>query len=183
MNLRKLFTTCLSVSAAAFLFSMLLISCGGEVKEDKTTAGVRENETPAATKSYNDYLTAADIEKVSGLTGVELIPRNPKIGAGGTLNFATTNGDTNLIVMVQVVSKSYYEGYKEVCKENSGIKGLGDQAMRGATISNYPENLVAFTKGNTCIALTVFGNMKDIGKNMLTIEQTTELAKIIASRL
>jgi hypothetical protein len=56
--------------------------------------------------------------------------------------------------MVQIVSKSYYEGFKEVCKENSEIKGLGDQAMRGATFPGYPENMVAFTKGNTCIALS-----------------------------
>jgi hypothetical protein len=181
MTIKKLFIPCLTVSVSMFLFSMLLISCGGEVKEKKTTASVGESETPVASKSHNDYLTAADIEKVSGMTGVKSIPRDPGKGAGGNLNFAA--GDDYLIVMVQIVDKSYYEGYKKVLKGNSEIMGLGDQAMRGATIPSYPENFVVFTKGNTCIALTVFANMKEIGENMLTIEQTTELARVIASRL
>jgi hypothetical protein len=181
MNPRKLFTTCSLVTVCAFMFSLLLISCSGAVKEDKSTADIIQAETPVATKSYNDYLTATDIEKVAGMTGVKLIPKDPGIGAGGNLNFAAA--DDNLIVMVQIVSKSYYEGFKEVCKENSEIKGLGDQAMSGATFPGYPENMVAFTKGNNCIALVVFGNMNEIGTNMLTIEQTSELAKIIASRL
>jgi hypothetical protein len=181
MNPRKLFTTCSLVTVCAFMFSLLLISCSGAVKEDKSTADIIQAETPVATKSYNDYLTATDIEKVAGMTGVKLIQKDPARGAGGHLNFAAS--DDNLIVMIQFVDKSHYEGYKMVCKENTGIKGLGDQAMMGATIPGYPENMVAFTKGNNCIALTVFGNMKETGTNMLTIEQTTELAKVIASRM
>jgi hypothetical protein len=108
MTIKKLFTPCFSISFSVLLFSMLLVSCGGEFKEDKTTAGVRESETPVASESYNDYLTAADIEKVSGLTGVKSIPRDPGKGAGGNLNFSAS--DDNLIVMVQFVNKSYYEG-------------------------------------------------------------------------
>jgi hypothetical protein len=180
MTIKK-FTPCLTVIVSVLLFSMIQISCGGEVKEDTTTTGVRESETPVASESYNNYLTAADIEKVSGMTGVKSIPRDPGKGAGGNLNFSAS--DDNLIVMVQFVNKSYYEGYKEVCKGNNEITGLGDQAMRGATIPSYPENLVAFTKGNSCVALTVFANMRETGKNMLTIEQATELARVIASRL
>jgi hypothetical protein len=86
MNSRKLFTTCFC-NRSAFIFQLLLISCGGEVKEDKSTTGILKNETPVASKSYNDYLTAADIEKVSGMTGVKLIPKDPSKGAGGNLNF------------------------------------------------------------------------------------------------
>jgi hypothetical protein len=178
MKTKKLFTTCFSVNAVAFLFSMLLISCGGGVKEDKTTAVIS---TPVESKSYNDYLNATDIEKVTGMTGVKLIKKDGSKGAGGHLNFAAS--DDNLIVMIQFVHVSQYEGFKLLCKEISEIKGLGDQALRGSTIISYPENVVAFTKGNTCIALLAFGDMNDLGKNMLTIEQTTELAKIIASRL
>jgi hypothetical protein len=178
MKTKKLLTTCLSVSVVAFLFSMIMISCGGGVKEDKTTAGILN---PVISKSYNDYLNVTDIEKVAGMSGVKLIQKDGSKGAGGHLNFAAS--DDNLIVMVQFVHKSQYEGFKTVCKEISEIKGLGDQALKGSTIISYPENVVVFTKGNTCIALMVYGNLNDMGKNMLTIEQTTELAKIIASRL
>lgn len=130
------------------------------------------------TQSINNLLTAADVTKVSGFTA-KLTPKNPNIGAGGDLNFATA--DNKLIVMVQVVSKSYYAGYKTFFK--AAIKGLGDEAMQGATMPGYPNNQVAFVKGTQCVALTVFGDPNKLGKNMLTIEQTIELAKIIASRM
>jgi hypothetical protein len=178
MKTKNIFTTCFSLNVVAFLFSMLSFSCSGRVKEDKTTSDISQ---PAVTLSYNDYLSAKDIEKVAGITGVKLIQKDGTKGAGGHLNFAAS--DDNLIVMIQFVHISQYEGYKLVCKEISEIKGLGDQAMKGSTIISYPENVVVFTKGNTCIALMVYGNLNDLGKNMLTIEQTTELAKIIASRI
>lgn len=130
--------------------------------------------------SYESYLTAADLEKVSALNGVKLIDKDPKKGAGGDLNFATK--DDKMILMVQVVDKTQYTGYKKYFFK-AEVKGLGDQAMQGATLANNPPNLVAFTKGNSCIALTVFTNANDMSKNMLTIEQTKELAKIIASRM
>lgn len=128
-----------------------------------------------------DLLTAADITKVSGLTGAKLTPKNPQIGAGGDLNFATA--DNKLIVMVQVVNKRDYVGYQKYDVKVTVIKGLGDQAMQGATSTYTPPNQVVFTKGHTCIALTVFGDPQNVGKNMLTIEQTVELAKIVASRM
>lgn len=128
-----------------------------------------------------DLLTAADIVKVTGLAGAKLTPKNPSIGAGGDLNFATA--DNKLIVMVQVVNKRDYEGFKKYDVKVTAIKGLGDQAMQGATSTYTPPNQVVFTKGNTCVALMVFGDSKNIGKNMLTIEQTIELAKIIVSRM
>lgn len=128
-----------------------------------------------------DLLTAADVIKVSGLTGAKLIAKNPSTGAGGDLNFATS--DNKLIVMIQVVHIRNYAGYKQITIKPVAIKGLGDQAMQGATSAYTLPNQVAFTKGNTCVALTVFGDTKNIGKNMLTMEQTIELAKIIAARM
>ncbi len=170
-------TTLLVLSISFFLF----LSCE---KTDEQKSDMSNGETPANSENfYENYLTPADIEKVTGMTGVKSIPRDPKIGAGGNLNFATS--DNNLIVMIQVVSKSYYEGYKQFYKGD--ITNLGEEAMRGATIQNNAENLVAFTKGYYCVALTVFADMKKADQSaftpMLTIEQTTELAKIIESRM
>ena len=162
------------------LLSIFLMACGENPRENKTTTETQTVEGSVTQNSYDNYLAAADIEKVSGLTGVKLVPKDPTKGAGGNLNFATS--DDKLIVMVQIVDKSFYEGYKEyfTCTE---LKGLGDQAMKGASIPNGPENLVVFTKGNTCVALTVFINMNDMSKNMLSVEQTAELAKIIEGRM
>jgi hypothetical protein len=161
------------------LFSILIISCGEKAAENKTSGENSNIESPVSQNSYESYLTAADIEKVSGLPGVKLTPKDPKKGAGGDLNFATS--DDKMIVMVQIVDKSYYAGFKEFFKGD--IEGLGVEAMHGATLPNYPENNVSFVKGNKCVALTTFINMNDLSKNMLTIEQTTELARIIAARM
>jgi len=130
--------------------------------------------------TIESYLTAADIQNVSGLKGVKSIPKTPNIGAGGDLNFTT--GDNNLIVMVQVVAKSQYAGYKQMFFK-AAVQGLGEEEMHGATVKGGAANLVAFTKGVNCIALTVFANPKDFSKNMLTIEQTIKLAKIIVTRM
>jgi hypothetical protein len=129
---------------------------------------------------YDKYLTAADIASVSGLKGVKLIPKNPSIGAGGDLNFAINA--TQLVVMVQVVDKSNYAGYKQLCFK-AVVKGLGDQAMEGAAMPGGASNQVVFTKGNKCVALTAFGDPNDPGKNMLTVEQLIKLAKIIVTRM
>ena len=55
--------------------------------------------------------------------------------------------------------------------------------MQGATLQGLPNNIVVFTKGFSCVALTVFGNPAKLGTNMLTATQTIELAKIIAGRM
>ncbi len=128
----------------------------------------------------SDYLNTSDIEKVAHIKGVKLIPKNPLKGAGGDLNFATNEG--KLILMVQIVNKSNYEGYKKYFFK-SDIKDLGIQAMEGGTLPDRENNLVVFTKGDKCIALTVFADLNDTNKNMLSVEQTIKLAKIIANRI
>ncbi|MGB8319518.1 MAG: hypothetical protein WCE54_15395 [Ignavibacteriaceae bacterium] len=173
-----------------FLFVIILIfsfvSCNQDVKKEDNTRStspkeqVSRNVSSNTQTSYNNYLTASDIEKITGIKAVKLIPKNPKIGAGGDLNFSTN--DDKLIVMVQLVNQNNYPSYKKYFFK-ADINGLGDQAMKGATIQNRAENLVAFTKGNRCVALTVFANTEHITQNMLTIEQTTELANVIASRM
>jgi len=135
----------------------------------------------AADGPYDNYLKASDIEKAAGLKGVKLVAKGALSGAGGDLNFATA--DNKLIVMIQVVGSSQYVGYKKYFFK-ADIKGVGDQAMEGATIAGLPSNVVAFTKGAECVALTTFGNPAGDGKkNMLTVSQMTALAKTIASRM
>jgi len=131
--------------------------------------------------SFDNYLKTSDLEKATGLKGVKSIAKGSAAGAGGDLNFTTADG--TLIVMIQVVGKSNYAGYKKMFFK-ADMKGLGDQAMEGATVPKQPSNLVAFTKGTECVALMAFGDAASGGsKFMLTIAQLTELAKIIASRM
>ena len=131
--------------------------------------------------SFDNYLKTSDLEKATGLKGVKSIAKQSLPGAGGDLNFATA--DEKLIVMIQVVGKSNYAGYKQMFFK-ADVKGVGDQAMEGTTIPKQPSNVVAFTKGTECVALTAFGDPASGGKkNMLTVAQMIELAKIMASRM
>jgi hypothetical protein len=131
--------------------------------------------------SFDNYLKPGDFEKATGLKGVKSVAKQSLPGAGGDLNFATA--DDKLIVMIQVVGKSNYPGYKKYFFK-ADIKGLGEEAMEGTTIPGQVSNLVAFTKGTECVALTAFGDAASGGKkNMLTVAQLTGLAKLIASRM
>jgi hypothetical protein len=129
--------------------------------------------------AYDNYLKTSDLEQVARMKGAKSIARNPSIGAGGDLNFTTA--DDKLIVMVQIVDQSHYAGYKKMFFK-ADVKGLGTQAMQGATFPGAANNLVAFRKGSKCVALTSFMDMKT-SKNMLTPEQLIALGKIIASRM
>ncbi len=60
--------------------------------------------------SREKYLTGADIEKVTGMKGVKLIPAGSVAGAGGDLNFADASGE--LILMIQFTDAKTYAGFK-----------------------------------------------------------------------
>jgi hypothetical protein len=130
---------------------------------------------------YDNYLKADDIEKVTGLKGVKSMDKNTSVGAGGDLNFTTADG--KLILMIQVEDKGQYAGYKKYYFK-SDIKGIGEQAMEGASFPKMPSNLIAFTKGGKCVTLATFVDMASGGKkHMLTISQMTTLAITVASRM
>jgi hypothetical protein len=157
--MRTLTLSKMTILSILFLFSSLIGSAG----------------------SFDNYLKTSDCEKATGLKGVKSITKGAAAGAGGDLNFTTADG--TLIVMIQVVGKSNYAGYKQMFFK-ADVKGLGDQAMEGTTIPKQPSNVVAFTKGTECVALTAFGDPASGGKkNMLTVAQMIELAKIMASRM
>jgi hypothetical protein len=124
------------------------------------------------------YLAPLDFEKV-GMKGVKLIPRMSKSGAGGDLNFTDATGE--LILMVQITSKSQFEGYKKMYAK-SAVSAVGEQAIQGAVMQGFPDGILVFTKGVNCVALTSFGDFLK-KTNYLTMEQLIELGKIIASRM
>src|SRR5690349_12432445 len=52
----------------------------------------------AAQRAPDGRLTPADVERLSGATGVRLVPRGSQTGAGGDLNFVTAEGKLLLMV-------------------------------------------------------------------------------------
>lgn len=135
--------------------------------------------TAFAQNPYEKYLTAADVEKVTGIKGVNLIPRGSVAGAGGDLNFADASGE--LILMVQFTDAKNYESFKNKYPKGA-VSGVGNQAVQGALMPGMPDNLLVFIKGAHCVALTAFGDF--IKKKVyLTTDQLIALGKLMASRL
>jgi len=52
----------------------------------------------AAQGPYDKLLTIADVEKVTGLSGVKTVPNGSQTGAGGMLNFVNASGKLVLAV-------------------------------------------------------------------------------------
>ena len=128
-----------------------------------------------------ELLTVTDVEKVTSLQGIKLIPRNPMKGAGGDLNFALA--DDTLIVMAAVQKSEMYNEWKN--QEgffHATVSGIGDEAFEGPSFGKYRYVLI-FKKGKTAISLSSFFNMKAGGEPFLSQEQLRELAKIMISRI
>ncbi len=174
------------VLAVVVLASLVFcVSCAKKESAEQATPAVEGSQALDQSvdtgNAYAGYLTAADVERVTGRPGMKAIDRDPSVGAGGDLNFATRNDETAL--MVQIVDKSYYAGFKEPYFK-SALPGIGDEAFEGGTLPGYPPNIVVFAKGDKCVALTAFGDLKaDTPTNLLTTGQLAELARIIASRM
>jgi hypothetical protein len=124
------------------------------------------------------YLTAPDIEKVTGMKGVKLTPRGSVAGAGGDLNFADASGE--LLLMVQFTDAKSFGSFQNRYSKGA-VSGVGDQAVQGAAMPGMPDNLLAFTKGTRCVVLTAFGDFVK-KKVYLTVDQLAALGKLIASR-
>ena len=126
-------------------------------------------------------LTVSDVEKVTGLQGIQLIPKDPMKGAGGDLNFAL--GGEDMVLMVSVQDSSLYEAWKNL-EGNfyAVVPDIGDEAFKGPGFTEV-RYLLVFKKGNKAVLLSTFLNLEAGGESYLKMEQLYQLAKIIVSRL
>jgi len=132
------------------------------------------------TNPYDKYLAVADIEKVTGLSGVKPVPREPRKGAGGHLNFADKNGDMILIASFLTAEEyGFYRNEKSMVKVI--IPGIGDEAMTGPAAD--PQYMLLARKGNKCMALSTFVDPAAPEKTLLTMDQLIALGKIVIERL
>jgi hypothetical protein len=166
----------------------------GQTQESETTTTVssntttiQSNDTISATESIeisldkSKYLTVADVEKVSGETGLKLIDYDPSIGAGGDLNFAKSDNTMFLLAQIQNKSTVWDAWKKQTGFFNEAIPGVGDEAYNGPKGMGVIYVLF-FYKGNTAFSLSSFFNLTGDGKPYFTQEQLIELAKIMVSR-
>jgi hypothetical protein len=129
---------------------------------------------------YDKYLTVADIEKATGLSGVKPVPREPQKGAGGHLNFAGKNGDMLLIASFLTAQEyGFYKHEKSMVKAT--IPGVGDEALTGPAAD--PQYMLLARKGDKCVALSTFVDPAAPEKTLLTMDQLIALGKIVIERL
>jgi len=72
-------------------------------------------------------LTIADVEAVSGLTGVALVGKLEVPGARGDLNFV--RADRKLLLIVNVADASNYATAKQQFDKITAVPGIGDEAF------------------------------------------------------
>jgi hypothetical protein len=154
----------MSKTSVLFLFTIIVICCCSAV----------------AAETFDKYISAADIEKVTGFQDVKL-SKNSQHGSAGTLEFKNKEGKT--ILSVKFNKSSLYDRAEKakVVNVKGDIKGIGEDAFYASNFSDSP-NYLCFKKGNFSVDLAAFVKRED-GKPFLTLEQLKELAKIIASRI
>jgi hypothetical protein len=128
-----------------------------------------------------ELLTVEDVEGVTGIQDLKLVPKNPVKGAGGDLNFAQQ--DEELILMVNIQDRSMYETWKsQEGYFHADVPDVGDEAFEGPSFGEVRYILV-FRKGGKTISLSSFINMEAGGDPFLSQDQLRELANIMVSRL
>jgi hypothetical protein len=144
--------------------------------------------------STDPRLTIADVEKVTGLKGIQLVPRMWQPGAGGNLNFA--DASKHLVLMVNFGTADLYRHAREqkelkvgsntvpMTLYHAGVKGLGDEAFDSPPGSL--QYVLYVRKGNQAVSVSTYfrsgGNPRS-PTSVLTMEQLKQLAAIVVSRL
>ncbi len=127
----------------------------------------------ADTVAYDRFLTAADVEAATGLTGVtrKVADRDLKFYAG-----------TSLALNVHFQGAKAYRLNKETPDYVKGeVPGVGEEAFYGPA-AGVPYVLI-FRNKEFCVRLVTYIDKNDPARTLLTMDQVTALAKIIASRM
>ena len=145
-----------------------------EVMKEETS---EESAVEEIVSDKSDYLTVADVEKVSGIQGIQLVDYDPSIGAGGDINFALPDG--TMFLLAQIQPDSLFEEWRE----RDGffhelIANLGDEAYSGPGLFEY-QYIVYCLKKPYAIAVSSFFKDSGDGKPYFNQEQLIDLVEII----
>ena len=150
--------------AVLFVFTLLVMSAATALAQTKAASGA-------------PYLTVQDVEKITGLHGIKLVPADPSKGAGGDLNFATPDG--KLILMVQRMLNSdalYSETKKMKGTVKADVTDVGDAAFTGP--AGDLQYFVSFKKGKGSGSVATFLSLSGA---RLPLEQVKKVAQQIAA--
>jgi hypothetical protein len=130
-------------------------------------------------------LTVADVEKVTGLNGIQLVAPGSVAGAGAGLNFATA--DKHMVLMVNFGPAALYRRAKEqktvggmpMPLFHADVAGIGDEAFDSPP---GPMQYVLYVrKGTNAASFTAY--YVSANKATLTMDQLKQLARIAVARM
>jgi hypothetical protein len=161
--------------------SVAITTISSDATAIQSNDAVSETDSAEISNDKGKYLTVADVENVSGETGLKLIDYDPSIGAGGDLNFAKSDNTMFLLAQIQDKSTVWDEWKKQDGFFNEAVPGVGDEAYNGPKGMGVIYVLF-FYKGSTAFSLSSFFNLTGDGEPFLTQEQLIELAKIMVAK-
>jgi hypothetical protein len=136
-------------------------------------------QTLEAQEESQELLTPEDIEEVTGMQEIKLLPKNEEKGAVGDLNFATE--DETLILMVNIQAQTVYEAWKN--QEgifHSEVQGVGDEAFIGPKTGDL-RYIMVFRKGEYAVSFSSYFETEE--EPFFSEDQLKEVASIVDSRL
>jgi hypothetical protein len=140
---------------------------------------------PLGAQTPDPRLTVADVEKASGLKGIQLVAPGSVTGAGSGLNFATA--DKHMVLMVNFGPAALYQRAKQqktyagvpMPLYHADVPGIGDEAFDSPP---GPLQYVLYVrKGANAASFTAY--FVSARKATLTMEQLKAVAKIAVSRM
>ena len=160
------------VLTGAFAFASSNPLCAGK------QAATQGSPAAQARSPYQKLLTVTDVEGVTGVKGLKLVPRNLAKRVAGDLNFAKADG--SLLLTVQFGPRNLYDQWKaQNGFVDSAVNGIGDEAFNGP--SGMAPYVLFLRKGDHSLSLVSYLN--DDMKPLVSQDQLRSLAKIILSRL
>ena len=140
---------------------------------------------PKGGPTLETLITAADVEKVGGFTGIKQALQ------GDRVNFTTQDNKMVLKVLVRHGDSLYRQNKATTLTFHASVSGIGDDAFDGpsdamnmgaSSPGGKPQPyLLWFLKANTSVSLTTFANSSH-PQFYLSQDKLRELARIMVSR-
>jgi hypothetical protein len=164
--------------------AIAMIGCDGVVDGVDADSNGTDVGAPSGAGAVdpNELLTPADLEAVSGLAGLEVVPYNPAIGAGGDVNIATAGGQ--LVAMLVVEGPETWDAWLTdgYTVSEPVTPPVGDESFIGPNPDvSAAVYIFGFLKGDTAIVLDTYFDTN--GETILSVEQLRALAEVIEGRL
>jgi hypothetical protein len=181
--------------ALALMLAFAIVACRDSDSKNSSDSGSKssaespeseaENESESEPESESStLLTPADVEQVSGLSGLKVVPYDPSQGAGGSVNIADADGQ--LVVMLADEGPDTWDAWS-----TDGITFgepyepvVGDESFVGPnTDTSAVPYIFAFRKGDRAISIDTYFKPTGGGGTILSVDQLYELALVVESRL